>query len=183
MQRIVIYRDFRGYVAKPLVQKWLHIMKLISDKLFLNDHAKWMKIDSIKKDESLPFTFFKETDGNFIFRLEYQRLVNPAPELINAIEFLLIQGNVQGEKHEISGENRELTLFNNGSDAARENTEEPDSFYLLLQKEMMLGKLALLLDKVENAKECGDTSQTEKVKDEILQHVQAINMFTQPHKG
>ncbi|MBM7691101.1 hypothetical protein JOC77_000506 [Peribacillus deserti] len=177
MQRVVIYRNYRGYVSKQLVQKWLHIMTLISDKLFMTDNVKWLKIDSIKKDESLPFTFFKESDGNFIFRLEYQRLENPSQDLINAIEFLFIQGNVQGEKHEICGDNRTMIEFESKPDLFHTKEEKQDSFLLLLQKETMLGNLSLLLEKFQIAKDCGDTSRTEKYRRQVMQQIQELNQF------
>ncbi|WP_026694189.1 hypothetical protein [Peribacillus kribbensis] len=165
MDTIIVYRDVRGDVTRKMMITWLKILAELGDKFYVNDKTSWVKADLMVEEDSLPFTFFKKSKDKFEFILAYLRLESPSVNLVDCIDFLLYEGNAEGEKHVIREGDREVQSFDAAPDYHVH--EEPEIFSLRIKKETLMGEVLLLLEKLTQKNQVHKTDHLFKIIGEI----------------
>lgn len=172
--QIVIYRNISGETTRALIDYWKTRVMRLGIQLEEKGKGKTLIFHLYLKDDEVIFYMY-ENGRSLHVLIEYMRVKKGDGRMIKAIDGLIQDLRLRGEKYETIRGELHRTLYLNGlvmdEGAFQERKLAPD-FDLRLTREIIMGHIYMALDQYAQAKKQG-------LGDLEAEYAETLRSFTQ----
>jgi len=152
--QIVIYRNISGETTRVQADLWKSRVTRTGIQVEEKGKGKTLIFHLYQKDDEVIFYMY-ENGKNLHVLIEYMRVKKGDGRLIKAIDLLITELKLRGEKYQTSRGELYRTLFLNGlimDDGPFQERKPPADFDLRLSREIIMGHLYMALEEFAQAK-------------------------------
>jgi hypothetical protein len=157
--QIVIYRNISGETTRQLVDLWKTRVSRSGIQLEEKGKGKTLIFHLFLKDDEVIFYMYENGKALHVL-IEYMRVKKGDGRMIGAIDALITDLKLRGEKYETSRGELYRTLYLNGlimDDGPFQERKLAPDFDLRISREIIMGHIYMALEQFANAKKQGLT--------------------------
>lgn len=174
--QIVIYRNISGETTRELVDLWKTRVSRSGIQLEEKGKGKTMIFHLYLKDDEVIFYMYENGKALHVL-IEYMRVKKGDGRMIHAIDGLITELRLRGEKYETHRGELFRTLYLNGmvmDDGPFAERKLPADFDLRLTREIIMGHIYMALGQYSQAKRDGQTDLEHECMERLLSFSQEL---------
>jgi hypothetical protein len=155
--QIVIYRNISGETNRALVDLWKARVTRLGIQMEEKGKGKTLIFHLYLKDDEVIFYMYENGKSLHVL-IEYMRVKKGDGRMVKAIDALITELKLRGEKYETSRGELYRTLYLNGlvmDDGPFQERKLAADFDLRLSREIIMGHIYMVLDEYAKAKKEG----------------------------
>lgn len=155
--QIVIYRNISGETNRALVDLWKARVTRLGIQMEEKGKGKTLIFHLYLKDDEVIFYMYENGKSLHVL-IEYMRVKKGDGRMVKAIDALITELKLRGEKYETNRGELYRTLFLNGlvmDDGPFQERKLAPDFDLRLSREIIMGHIYMVLDEYAKAKKEG----------------------------
>jgi len=159
--QIVIYRNISGETTRVQVDLWKTRVTRSGIQLEEKGKGKTLIFHLFVKDDEVIFYMYENGKALHVL-IEYMRVKKGDGRLIQAMDSLITELQLRGEKYQTSRGELHRTLYLNGlvmDDGPYQERKPAADFDLRLSREILMGHIYMALEEYAAAKRSGDAGK------------------------
>jgi hypothetical protein len=155
--QIVIYRNISGETNRALVDLWKARVTRLGIQMEEKGKGKTLIFHLYLKDDEVIFYMYENGKSLHVL-IEYMRVKKGDGRMVKAIDALITELKLRGEKYETNRGELYRTLYLNGlvmDDGPFQERKLAPDFDLRLSREIIMGHIYMVLDEYAKAKKEG----------------------------
>jgi hypothetical protein len=185
-EEVVIFRNVAGDVSRNQLYTWRKQIQKLGLSVEERNRGKMTVIALTQNDENITFYLYEQGTGGYQLHIDYLRIKKGDGRLVQAVEWMIQNAALRGEKF-VSGRS-ELwrTLYLNGlvmDEGSFVEHKLPVDFDLRITREAIMGHIYITMDQYMEARTSGDRVMEEEYHKLLQGFVEELNKVDEALKS